>query len=182
MSISKNQLGKKLCKAASDGNVDIIKSCISQGADVNYKDKQNGFTPLHFAALANQEAVVRILLANNADVTIPSRNKSTILHRLCYNGHEKLDLARLFLELESIDINARNNIDQSTALHYACRLGQEEYAKLLIEYGASITMLDGESYLPVDIADLNRHFRLARWLRQVNANIDWRQKNMESNT
>jgi ankyrin repeat protein len=183
-SLDFNEQGEELCQAARKGQIAAVTSYLAQGVDVNYQEVKNGFTPLHFAAFENRETVVKILLAHNADVTIRSKEKATILHRLCFMGHEKLNLARLFLNIGTIDINAKNKDARYTALHYACRLGQDEYAKLLVEYGANIHAKDCLFQCPIETAGDHGHEELAIWLneyeRQTMINVYIQEQNLMS--
>jgi hypothetical protein len=52
--------------AARDGNIEAIKQHLDAGADVNAKD--DGWTPLHIAALNGRKEVAELLIANDADV------------------------------------------------------------------------------------------------------------------
>ncbi|KAJ8946303.1 hypothetical protein NQ318_004192 [Aromia moschata] len=52
---------------------------------------------------------------------------------------------------ENIDVNAQNSVNGWTALHWACKRGNEEVAKLLVSHGAdkSIKTFKGET--PIDL-------------------------------
>ena len=53
------------------------------------------------------------------------------------------------------DVNAMEEGNQRTALHYAAGYGRADVVKLLVDAGASVTLrnLDGKS--PLDVAKLN---------------------------
>jgi len=50
--------------ACKEGNIEIVRLLLSEGCDPNWPDRQ-GRTCLHFAALANQPEVIRILNENS---------------------------------------------------------------------------------------------------------------------
>ena len=82
-----------LLSAASDGNVELVKQLVKNGANVNIQNRE-GATPLHMAAsggqveiLPNAGAIVEILLKAGADVNIQDTDGDTPLHYAAYKGH-----------------------------------------------------------------------------------------------
>jgi len=69
-----------LCKAVATGDVELAKSLIEQGADVNAKS--NGMSPIHYAAKYNRVELIKILLKAGADV-----------HKSCDLGYTALNHA-----------------------------------------------------------------------------------------
>ncbi|KAE8727610.1 hypothetical protein F3Y22_tig00005459pilonHSYRG00346 [Hibiscus syriacus] len=84
-------LGDALSRAARIGDVNGIKSCIDEGADVNGKD-QNGWTPLHRAAFKGQLESVRALLGYCGEINIVDDNGYTPLHCAVEAGHVEVAL------------------------------------------------------------------------------------------
>ena len=64
---TKEELNEALLQASKEGNLELVKSLISQGADVNVKDKENA-TSLMRAVSRNYEGIVKELLEKGADV------------------------------------------------------------------------------------------------------------------
>lgn len=56
------------CKAIVKGDLDTVKKLISLGEDVNRKSL--GKTPAMFAARYNRAAILKVLIANGADLTL----------------------------------------------------------------------------------------------------------------
>lgn len=54
--------------------------------NINYKNPNNGTTALHFAAMAEQDNLVKLLLANDADPAIPDNEGRTSVHDAAQNG------------------------------------------------------------------------------------------------
>jgi uncharacterized protein len=122
-------------------NPDTARVLIEEGADVNastimldedfdpvvlegYKANvlgtpQGGYTPLMFAARANDMATVKLLVANNADMNAISVEDGTALIIAAAGGYE--DLA-LFLTEQGADPNL-TDANGMTPLHYAMRDG-----------------------------------------------------------
>ncbi|KZS19438.1 ankyrin repeat domain-containing protein 11 [Daphnia magna] len=75
--------------AAIRGDVNKIKSLISEGADVNTEDYA-GWTPLHEAANRGLVSVARELLKNGAKVNVTGLDGVTPLHDASVNGHTSM--------------------------------------------------------------------------------------------
>lgn len=55
-----------LCKAVAIGNIEVVKTLIKEGADVNAKS--NGMRPIHYAAKYNRVELIKVLVTAGADV------------------------------------------------------------------------------------------------------------------
>ncbi|XWS46749.1 hypothetical protein CRYUN_Cryun14cG0094700 [Craigia yunnanensis] len=84
-------LGDALNRAARIDNVNGIKSCLVEGANVNGKD-QNGWTPLHRAAFKGRTESVTVLLNHGAQVNLLDDNGYTPLHCAVEAGHVQVAL------------------------------------------------------------------------------------------
>ncbi|KAE8685212.1 putative sugar transporter [Hibiscus syriacus] len=84
-------LDDALSRAARIGDVNGIKSCIDEGANVNGKD-QNGWTPLHRAAFKGKMEGVRALLGYGGEVNVFDKNGYTPLHCAVEAGHVEVTL------------------------------------------------------------------------------------------
>lgn len=78
----KNLEVSPLCKAVATGDVELTKTLIDQGADVNAKS--NGMSPIHYAAKYNRVELIKILITAGADV-----------HKSCDLGYTALNHAEL---------------------------------------------------------------------------------------
>lgn len=70
-----------LCKAVATGDVELTKTLIDQGVDVNAKS--NGMSPIHYAAKYNRVELIKILVTAGADV-----------HKTCDLGYTALGHAK----------------------------------------------------------------------------------------
>ena len=66
--------------AVENGNVDIVRLCISKGANVNFV-KTNMITPLHLACTSGEEEIVKTLVESEADIEAKNVLQETPLHR-----------------------------------------------------------------------------------------------------
>mgnify|MGYP001071915408 CR=1 FL=1 len=71
-------LGEKLVAAVNDGDLPVVRLCLSHGAEVNAKDKY-GFTPLHLARMKGHDQVEKWLLAKGADPNVETPPAGTPL-------------------------------------------------------------------------------------------------------
>merc|ERR550519_367556 len=64
---STNLLRWTLHQAAHDGNMEVVKALVAEGADVNKRNKLN-YTPLHYAAYSGHTEIAIYLREHGADV------------------------------------------------------------------------------------------------------------------
>jgi Ankyrin repeats (3 copies)/Ankyrin repeat len=76
---AKNDGSTPLHEASRGDNVEVVKLLLERGADIEAKDTKYGDTPLLWAVTNGHEAVVTILLGNNADVNTENINGWTAL-------------------------------------------------------------------------------------------------------
>ena len=167
-----------LHRMAMEGNFEIGKLLIENGAEIDIKDGKWGSSPLLFAAQAGKTRFVELLLNFGADLNSKSGNGKTALHFASAEG--RIDTVKLLLH-HGIDINAKtqtgNNClhyavvnnriaitkilisnsveintkgaDGQTALHHASYEGNIEIMKLLLENGAKVNLLDKDKDTPL---------------------------------
>lgn len=68
----------ELCESAEDGNLEKVKECIENGADVNAKDVW-GKTALRSASQNGHFEIVKFLIENGADMNAKNKNNETAL-------------------------------------------------------------------------------------------------------
>ena len=115
------ELNAQLIRAAQDGNLDLIKQAIENGADVNATDEE-GYTPLHrtiFGCYINE--------AKPSDLITDKERKQTRLN---------LREAVLYLLSKGADINAKNSKAGGTPLAYSLSADCEIISQILTTHGA----------------------------------------------
>ena len=106
--------------------------------DKKYKELQR--TLLHYAAMAGQVKMLKVLLRRNASADIQAGDRGfTPLHNATRMGQER---AVEVLLKHGADIEARSN-EGYTALHHAARCGQSDIGKILVAGGAQVNAVSG---------------------------------------
>ncbi|XP_073259525.1 uncharacterized protein [Porites lutea] len=138
--------------AVRQGHLDCVKLLIRAGADVNSVNAGK-HTPLHEAAYRGYDDIMLELLRQGADPHAASNQKRTPLHEACMQG--KVKSAVMLLDVNS-KVNARDLV-RDTPLHLTLRADHAydiavQLTSVLLQYGASTTLLGREDDMPLDIA------------------------------
>jgi len=80
-------------EAARKGDLEKIKALLKDNPELVFSRENNGQTPLHEAAAKGQTDLVKLLLANDADVNAEDNSSRMALHLAASNGHK--DVAEL---------------------------------------------------------------------------------------
>lgn len=130
--------------AAGDGNIEIVKLLLDNGADINGVDLMLGWTPLMSAANDGHNEIVKLLIKRGADIDIQDTGGYTALIYAATAGET---------EAAKILIDAGADIDHISggysALTSAVEQSHPETAKLLLENNADpdALMKDGQTSL-----------------------------------
>lgn len=129
-----------LTTSRAENMLDIVELLCEFGANVNYSSGVFfGETPLHFAAMHNNYALIELLVRFNANAHARNFAGYTPLHFAVQNGNEASAKA---LFLCGADLNARESYCGYTPLHLAV-IGQFEHAvKAMVSFGAKINQSD----------------------------------------
>jgi cytohesin len=149
--------------AAKEGHSEVVEVLLAgEGIDVNAWDEDEQ-TPLYLAAENGHSEVVRILLTREEiDVNARNWHGNAPLHVAAGNdvpprmitkmelyglrkvvplyvpaGSGNLEIVKMLLEKEGIDVNAKNSLDD-TPLHWAAGGGNSEVVGTLLAYGANV--------------------------------------------
>ena len=93
-----------LWAAAKGGREEEVESLLSIGADVNWRNGDEGETPLIAACRSGHRGVAALLLAHGGDAMGTSRNGESALHAACRRGDE--DLCALLVDAGAHDEGA----------------------------------------------------------------------------
>lgn len=145
---------------------DVVELLIQHGADINAREKQHGFTPLHYAVFGGSKEVVGVLLDHGvqANPLIPPDAAAgryvSPLHLAAHYGD--LAICKL-LVARGADVNSKlpteNSLwihpTQRMPLHHAAESGNGELVRFLVEHGAQTNVADSEGQTPLLVA--SRH-------------------------
>lgn len=117
---------QKLFDAVVKGNIEQVKAALSEGADINYKDKREGNTPLIWAAHGGHIEIARLLIQKGADVNAVTSSGGTPLIYAAKFGN--VEIVKLLLETGA-KMDARE--DGKSAVEWARTYGKDEIVKEL---------------------------------------------------
>ncbi|MCB1474065.1 MAG: ankyrin repeat domain-containing protein [Rhodobiaceae bacterium] len=123
-----------LHKAAHTGDMAALERLIGEGADIEARDG-SGRTPLHVAAFASREDVVRALAAAGADMNALDRDAYDAVTIAAVA--DDVEMLQVALELGNSASNVTSPYD-GTALIAAAHLGHKEVVRTLVEAGAPL--------------------------------------------
>ena len=126
------------------GAIRIVKFLIDYGANVNAKDDNDGYTPIHWAAKDGNVEIAKLLIASGAKIDVKDNDGDTPLHEAAYSV--QLDIVKLLID-SGATIDIKNNKDM-TPLHIAASQNEYKVVKCLVENGAQIDPKDKENRTP----------------------------------
>ena len=165
--------GLPLCAAAAIGHVDICRSLIQHGADIekegsDYKHRGTG-TALGLAARFGRVTTVKLLIENGANVEGNSSSyHGPAISAAAYNGHEHV--VRLLLE-NGANVNGQGPAGK-TSVHSAARGGHLGVVKILLEHNADIEARNKYKETPLIRAAINDQAEMVGFLINHGANIE----------
>jgi serine/threonine protein kinase/ankyrin repeat protein len=138
--------------AVTNGKVDVVKSLLANGANVNERDP-DGNTPLILAAEGNANLpsnlpLVQILIDARASLEARDSKGRTALHQAAAEG--KTEVVGFLAESGAL-LNKQAN-DGATPLFYAVQFGKLPVVQLLIARHAQLDLADTSGSTPLMIA------------------------------
>jgi ankyrin repeat protein/beta-lactamase regulating signal transducer with metallopeptidase domain len=170
--ITKGAILSKFHLAAWRGDLTVVKRFLDQGTDVNIKDDQFNWTPLHWATFTSQRAIIEFLIAKGADVNAGGEWNDPPLHYAAVHGHK--GLVELLLA-KGAGVNSEDN-GGKTALHDAARQGHRDIVELLINKGADVDAKYGDDETALHRAAANGYEEVVELLATHGADINARDK------
>jgi ankyrin repeat protein len=145
-----------LYAASVFGHQEVVLS--SNGAHANARGPDG--TALQVALISGYEEVVRMLLANGADINARGHSFGTVLYEASLTGNQKM--VHFLLE-KGADINMVGG-KYGTALQAAAAHGHEGVVRLLFASGANVNARSGKFDTALKAASLGGHKRVTQFL------------------
>ena len=155
-----------LWKAAlkGKGNVDAVKTALSQGADVNVR--KGGWTVLMRVIGEGHAEIAQLLVAHGADPNAKGFSGETALTIAAEHGH--VEIVKILLD-RGADMNAKTN-HGDTALHYGSEYGHRDVVKVLLDAGVDMNRKDQDGETALAIAKRKNHEEIVQLLKNAGAN------------
>lgn len=128
--------GPALKLAVEAGDLQQVRRLLNSGADANFQEKQNGWSPLHSAVQCDRADLVELLLTHGADPCLRKHNGATALIIAGIEGN--VQVLQLLLDAGA-DVNERD-LHGFTALMEAAGRGHVEALRFLHSRGAQVNM------------------------------------------
>jgi len=120
-----------IVEAAKNGHIDIVKTLIEKGLDINTKDDY-GYTSLSYAALKGHAEVVDLLIEYGADINARNHWGGTALVQAVFFGY--VDIAKNLID-NGANMNVK--IHGDLLVIYAAKNGYDDLVDHLINNGAN---------------------------------------------
>eukprot|EP00756_Hemistasia_phaeocysticola_P060802 Hpha_TRINITY_DN4336_c0_g1::TRINITY_DN4336_c0_g1_i1::g.49991::m.49991/K21440/ANKRD50; ankyrin repeat domain-containing protein 50 len=157
--------------AVTEGEVDVLRLLIDNGADVNGADEA-GCTPCITAAGEGKTYMLRLLIDRGADVNKADNDGRTPC--IAATARDKRAALKLLIE-RGADVNRADNKGRTpciTAVAGSRESRSTDTLRLLIENGADVNAADKEGHTPCYLAAMSGHAAALRFLMDHGANID----------
>jgi len=141
--------------AAMNGDTEVMRFLIEQGADIKAQDNELSRSAIHFAAENGNIDCIKYLAEMGADLQDKDSNGATALHYAAKSN--KLEVVK-FLVSKKIDYSAKDTRGWS-AMHYAANGGSLDVVKYLLAKGLNINELNNTGRTPLFFARNHRELR-----------------------
>ena len=166
-------LGSDIFDVAKNGDLEQAKLLLESNPSLVFSNNSDaGFTPLHWAVRHNHPEMVKLLLANKANIDAPDRWGRTSLYFATYADNKEI----VELLLHS---NACVRCEVSSLFLFAINNHDFEMMQLFLTYGADIDTRNKFGMTPLaETSETN----MAKWLLANGADINARDATGEGGT
>ena len=191
--VHSQDLEEKLIQAVENQDIDVTRSLLDRGANLETKDHKNNFL-FHLAARKGFEEIVELFIQKGVDINLKNKYGETILHYSIGFGHKELtkyliskgaviqseSLGQVayqgWVDIADYIISAGVGVDEKkydeTPLFNAVRNRKVEMANFLINKGANVNALSQKGESPLSEAVYYGHSELFDLLISNGAKID----------
>ncbi len=155
--------------AVHNNQIEIAKSLIDSGADINKQDAIQDSPYLYAGAQGKTEILSYMLAHATPDQAITNRFGGNALIPAAEKGH--LDNVKILLTDPRVDINHQNNYGYTALIEaVALRDGSQVYQEIvaeLLNHGADTTLLDNYGKSALDYANELGYGNMARMIQEA---------------
>ena len=151
-------------EAVKEGEREVVSQFLKEKVNVNIKDRNFGWTPLHWATAQGNLQLISDLLEQGAEVNARDNNRWTSLHEAVSNDRE--EIASLLLK-NGAYVNAEDK-NLWTPLHEAVANENLTMVSLLLEQGADVNKKDKNLWTPLELAKKEGNKNLTALLSKYN--------------
>lgn len=178
----KGNLSEELLNAVIENNISKVETILKKGAPINAKtgvDRKvikndleiiihQGSTPLHIAILLSHIPIAKLLIENNADLTILSPDDLTPLSMA--SSKENFEIFKMLIE-KNVDVNQKSK-EGGTALMSAIYFVNLPAVKILIEKNADIDFQTENGWTPLLMASRWDNLEIAKFFLEKKVNVN----------
>ena len=146
--------------------LDVVKSLVDAGADIEAKDGM-GRSPLLVACENGNIAMVKMLVEAGASVRATDYKKETCLTLAAENGHT--ETVRYLVGLPEVDVE--HEVENVTALNLAVTEGHSDVVQVLIDAGARIEAKYRLGWTPLFYACYKGNLIIVKMLVKAGASV-----------
>ncbi|KAI4491033.1 hypothetical protein M0802_010536 [Mischocyttarus mexicanus] len=146
------KLTEELFEYIKLGNETKVAEYIKIQKEIINARQKDGNTPLHVAIYYNHFNIAKLLLSNNADLSLINDTRDTVLHFATVKGNDVI--AKNLLEKASkvFDIINLETVNGMTALHLAAKHNSMKLVKLFLSHGAIYNAKNSDDQMPIDLS------------------------------
>ncbi|XP_024871481.1 uncharacterized protein LOC112454357 isoform X3 [Temnothorax curvispinosus] len=158
---------EKMIAALEEGNLENLKNCLKNGADINARSI-NSWATLHFAAKGSSPEVIKFILDQNLSVDVKDINGQSPLHIAAAHGRKNIVefFIKAGLHVDDLDNSLK------TPLHVAAQNGHKDTVVVLLKNKANTIAKDETGLSPLYHAIMNNHIAVAKILFKKYVNVD----------
>ncbi len=158
------QLSEELCRAIRYRGLKEVQILIDKGANVNYRDKENGNTPIFNAVIENRTEIVKLLISHGADLHLKDHEGN---NPLWYSSSDEMDEI-LHPHFHEQEVKLLSGINRE--IFRAIRSDNTEKVKECLDNGADKHCIDAEGNTLLHVACDEENIQTIRLLFEYGFN------------
>jgi ankyrin repeat protein len=128
-------------KAVQDKSLTRLTEVIRRHPElIDKPDKDNGFTPLHWAVITHQPNMAAFLLAQGAQVNAVDLYGMTPLHKAAAFNEKAIAEMLMAYDADPLVFGAKYGVIQMAPIHLAAESGYTDLVELFLDYGVDVNL------------------------------------------